>query len=166
MEQRKAPNREPGLVIEFCRRGSKLVCSPLQASTGEDKRFELPYPIRAISTTMSRIFEALKLAQLFRSSKAEGKPPVAEAPEVPDRRKSPRWALDVAVYVYGHGPGREPFHEEAHTLNVSTNGALLLLSVPVQHTRTVEAGVEFSEANPDFWHTARPVEIRPTQPNV
>lgn len=141
---------------------------------------------------MSRIFEALKLAQLFRSSKAEAKPPVAEAPEVPDRRKSPRWALDVAVYVYGHGPGREPFHEEAHTLNVSTNGALLLLSVPVQkgqqllltnedtereqscrivflgaqHTRTVEAGVEFSEANPDFWHTARPVELRPPQPSV
>ncbi len=81
---------------------------------------------------MSRIFEALKLAQLFRSSKTEAKPPVAEAPEVPDRRKSRRWALDVAVYVYGHGPGREPFHEEAHTLNVSTNGALLLLSVPVQ----------------------------------
>ena len=100
--------------------------------------------------------------------------------------------MDVAVYVYGHGPGRDPFHEEAHTLNVSTNGALLLLSVPVQtgqqllltnedtereqscrivflgaqHSRTVEAGVEFSEANPDFWHNAKPVNVLPHLPKL
>jgi hypothetical protein len=65
---------------------------------------------------------------------------------------------------------------------VSERGALLLLSVPVQkgqtllltneetereqdcrivflgtqHTRTVEAGVEFLKANPDFWHIPKP----------
>jgi hypothetical protein len=91
------------------------------------------------------------------------------------------------VYVYGHGPGKEPFHEEAHTLNVSANGALLLLSVPVQkgqsllltnrhtdqeqgcrvvflgtkHSRTIEAGIAFSEANPEFWQAPSPPEHKP-----
>jgi hypothetical protein len=79
--------------------------------------------------------------------------------------------------VYGHEPEKEPFHEEAHTLNVSANGGLLLLSVPVakgqrllltntltdqeqdcrivflgtRRSRTIEAGVAFPKSNPDFW---------------
>src|SRR5579859_4012607 len=81
---------------------------------------------------MSRIFEALKHAQLVRAGKVQPKPPAADAVEIPDRRRSRRWALDISVYVYGHGPGKEPFHEEAHTLTVNANGALLLLSVSVR----------------------------------
>ncbi len=136
---------------------------------------------------MSRIFEALKQAQLVRSGKAAPKPPAADAVELPDRRRSRRWALDVSVYVYGHDPGKEPFHEEAHTLNVSANGALLLLSAPVskgqmllltnqltqkeqdcrvvylgtKHSRTVEAGVAFPQTNPDFWQAHAPPEDKP-----
>ena len=138
---------------------------------------------------MSRIFEALKHAQLFRASKAPPKPRAADAVEVPDRRRSRRWALDISVYVYGHGPGTEPFHEEAHTLNVNANGALLLLSVPVfqgqmllltnrltereqdcrvvflgtQHSRTVETGVAFPATNPDFWQLHSPSENEPAE---
>jgi hypothetical protein len=126
---------------------------------------------------MSRIFEALKQAQSVRAGKALAEPPVAEVAEIPDRRRSRRWSLDISVYVYGHGPGKEPFHEEAHTLKVNANGALLLLSVPVhegqtllltnqqteqeqecrvvylgtKHSRTVETGVAFPRTNPDFW---------------
>jgi hypothetical protein len=133
---------------------------------------------------MSRIFEALKHAQLVRAGKEQPKPPAAELIEVPDRRRSRRWVLDYSVYVYGHGPGKEPFHEEAHTLNVNATGALLLLSVPVrkgqkllltnqltqqeqdcrviflgtQHSRTVEAGVAFPATNPDFWQMHSPPE--------
>ena len=136
---------------------------------------------------MSRIFEALKKAQLARAGKAPPKPPAEDAVEIPDRRRSRRWALDVSVYVYGHGPGKEPFHEEAHTLNVNANGALLLLGAPVekgqtllltnqltqqeqdcrviflgtQHSRTVEAGVAFRESNPDFWQKQEPLENDP-----
>ena len=136
---------------------------------------------------MSRIFEALKQAQLVRAEKAPAKPPAEGAAEFPDRRRSRRWALDISVYVYGHGPGKEPFHEEAHTLNVNANGALLLLSVPVQkgqtllltnqlteqeqdcsvvflgtrHSRTVETGVAFPRANPDFWQIHAPREDDP-----
>src|ERR1700686_4251518 len=122
---------------------------------------------------MSRIFEALKNAQRVREGKVKPNEPVEGAVEIPDRRRSRRWSLDVSVYVYGHGPEKEPFHEEAHTLHVNANGALLLLSVPVQkgqrllltnlltqqeqdcrivflgtrRTRTVEAGVEFPHTN-------------------
>ena len=136
---------------------------------------------------MSRIFEALKQAQSVRASKAPAEPPEGDVVEIPNRRRSRRWALDIAVYVYGHGPGKEPFHEEAHTLNVNANGALLLLSVPVhegqvllltneltqqeqdcrvvflgtKHSRTVETGVAFSRTNPDFWQTPSTPEDKP-----
>jgi hypothetical protein len=136
---------------------------------------------------MSRIFEALKNAQSVRANKSQPEPPKVDAVESPDRRRSRRWALDVSVYVYGHGPGTGPFHEEAHTLNVNANGALLLLSVPVhkgqmllltnqltqreldcrvvflgtQHSRTVETGVAFPEANLDFWQAHSPPQDKP-----
>ena len=146
----------------------------------------LPTPRRAIRKIMSRIFEALKQAQRARAGET-GQAPTADAVEARDRRRSRRWALDVSVYVYGHGPGREPFHEEAHTLNVNATGALLLLSVPVQkgqqilltnlltdreqdcqvvflgtkRSRTIEAGVAFSQPNPDFWNLHPPTEHEP-----
>jgi len=126
---------------------------------------------------MSRIFEALKQAELIRSGKSEAKSPVPDAVEVPDRRRSRRWSIDIPVYVYGHGGGKEPFHEEAHTLHINANGALLLLGAPVRkgqkllltntlnqreqdcrvvfvgerHTRTIETGVAFPSPNPEFW---------------
>ena len=127
---------------------------------------------------MSRIFEALKIAQREREDNLRQDAPVEDAVKIPDRRRSRRWSLDVSVYVYGHGPGKEPFHEEAHTLHVNANGALLILSVPVKNgqtllltnrltekeqdcrvvylgtrrTRTVEAGVAFPITNPEFWN--------------
>lgn len=136
---------------------------------------------------MSRIFEALKHAQSVHASKAPVEPPVADVVQIPDRRRSRRWAVDISVYVYGHGPGKEPFHEEAHTLNVNANGALLLLSVPVhegqmllltnqqteqeqdcrvvflgtKHSRTVETGVAFPQTNPDFWQSHSAPEDKP-----
>jgi hypothetical protein len=136
---------------------------------------------------MSRIFEGLKQAQLVRTEKAPPKPQSKDAVEYSDRRRSRRWALDISVYVYGYGPGKEPFHEEAHTLNVNANGALLLLSVPVQkgqtllltnqlteqeqdcrvvflgtrHSRTVETGVAFPRTNLDFWRIHSPHEDDP-----
>jgi hypothetical protein len=140
---------------------------------------------------MSRIFDALKNAQRVRDGKVQLNAPIEGAVEVPDRRRSRRWSLDVSVYVYGHGPdpGKEPFHEEAHTLHVNANGALLLLSVPVKkgqkllltnrvtqkeqdcrvvfigtrHTRTVEAGVEFPLTNPDFWNLSSESQNAPVQ---
>lgn len=132
---------------------------------------------------MSRIFEALKHAQLVRDGKLKQTSPAPEAVEIPDRRRSRRWSLHVPVQVYGHA-GKEPFHEEAHTLHVNANGALLLLSAPVRkgqrlmltntltqqeqdcrvvflgtrRSRTVEAGIAFPLTNPDFWQLPAPSE--------
>lgn len=136
---------------------------------------------------MSRIFEALQRAQRIRAGKMQPIVPVADAAETPDRRKSRRWTLDIPVYVYGYGSGKDPFHEEAHTLNVNADGALLLLSVPVRtgqmllltnpltqqemdcrvvhlgtkHSRTIETGVVFPKTNPEFWQTQTPPEQDP-----
>src|SRR5258707_365263 len=136
---------------------------------------------------MSRIFEALKHAQMVRAGKVSTRSPTPDAVEVRDRRRSRRWALDIPVYVYGHGQEKEPFHEEAHTLHVNANGALLLLSVPVRkgqkllltntltqkeqdcrvvflgtrRTRTVEAGVAFPLSNPGFWNLSAKPEHTP-----
>lgn len=136
---------------------------------------------------MSQIFDALKRAQSIRKEKPLTKPANTVAIGSHERRRSRRWSLDIPVYVYGHGPTKEPFHEEAHTLHVNANGALLLLSVPIRkgqtlhltntltqqeqdcnvvflgkrHSRTVEAGIAFPEANPNFWQTPLVPEDRP-----
>jgi PilZ domain-containing protein len=136
---------------------------------------------------MSRIFDALKQAQRTRPGQPGPQPIGASATETADRRRSRRWAIDISVYVYGHGAETEPFHEEAHTLNVNATGALLLLSAPVRkgqsllltnrfteqeqgcrvvyvgtkHSRTIEAGIAFPEANPDFWQMPLPPEHKP-----
>jgi hypothetical protein len=135
---------------------------------------------------MSRIFDALRHAQLVRSGKLENKF-APQAAELPDRRRSRRWFIDIPVHVYGHGSHKEPFHEQTHTLHVNANGALLLLSVPVRkgqklhitnaltqqeqdcrvvflgnrHSRTIEAGVEFPDTNLDFWLPPEPPEQTP-----
>lgn len=136
---------------------------------------------------MSRIFEAIKQAQKSRPAQSPLEPLADEVQPPSDRRRSRRWPMDISVYVYGHGPETEPFHEEAHTLNVNANGALLLLSVPVhqgqtllltnrfteqeqdcqvvylgaKHSRTIEAGIAFPEANPEFWQMTPPPEHKP-----
>jgi len=160
------------------------IASPRAAPSGY---FAFRLPILAGRKIMSRIFEALKHAQSVRAGKALAEPPVADVVEIPNRRRSRRKPLDIAVYVYGHEPGTEPFHEEAHTLKVNANGALLLLSVPVEkgqtllltnqlteqeqdcrvvflgarYSRTVEAGVAFPQTNPDFWQMHPPPEDEP-----
>jgi hypothetical protein len=149
--------------------------------------FAFRLPTLAGRKIMSRIFEALKHAPTVRAGKALAEPPVADVVEIPNRRRSRRRPLDIAVYVYGYGPETEPFHEEAHTLKVNANGALLLLSVPVEkgqtllltnqlteqeqdcrvvflgarYSRTVEAGVAFPQTNPAFWQLHPPPDDKP-----
>ncbi len=136
---------------------------------------------------MSRIFEALRQAEIVSETQDIVKPREADSAEFAERRRGRRWSLDIPVYVYGHGPAKEPFHEEAHTLHVNANGALLLLSVPVregqkllltntlteaeQHcwvvylgtrrSRTIEAGVAFPETNRGFWQIPASPEDKP-----
>ena len=95
--------------------------------------------------------------------------------------KSDAVALHATVYVYGHGPNKNPFYEEAQAVNGTERGALLILSVPVSRgqklllmsstqqdpveakvvrTRTMgaqmsEIEVAFEASQPDFWRPLR-----------
>ena len=87
-----------------------------------------------------------------------------------------RFELQMAVFVYGHAKDDEPFHEEAISLVVNSNGALLLMAnavIPGQKLlvtnpsthaeqpcrvctsrvrgKRVEVGVAFDARAPGFW---------------
>jgi len=88
---------------------------------------------------------------------------------------------NTVVFVYGHGPTRNPFYEEARALNATEKGALLILSAAVSRgqkllvmtaagsdpveaevvsTRTLdsqisEVEIRFSFARPEFWNSSR-----------
>ena len=136
----------------------------------------LPGPERK-QEYVSRIFDAIRKAQQDRGD-AQQDPAPAEPPgPQSDRRRSRRWAVDLPVFVYGHSAAREPFHEEAHTVDVSANGGLLMLAADVrageklllinkstqaeQECRVVYLGdrlthstavaIEFGDANAPFW---------------
>jgi hypothetical protein len=92
-------------------------------------------------------------------------------------------ALNATVNVYGHGPTKNPFYEEARAVNTTAEGALLILSAalsrgqklllingagqdPVEaqvvRTRTLgaqmfEVEVAFPVSRPDFWRPFRGV---------
>jgi hypothetical protein len=130
--------------------------------------------------SMSKIFEAIKKAQQDRVGMAQTEPAALVPGPRSDRRRSRRWDLDVPVFVYGHSTAQEPFHEEAHTLDVSANGALLMLGARVQpgqklllinkstqaeqecrvvylgerRTQSAAVAIEFGQANAHFWQIA------------
>ncbi len=121
---------------------------------------------------MSRIYDALKRAQSERA-KSKGLQGESEF----DRRRAQRIALEVRVFVYGHGRHQEPFHEETTSLVVNSHGCLLPLSNRVcigqellltnpatqseQPCRVVflaskrslrnKVGVAFTDEAPSFW---------------
>ena len=90
-------------------------------------------------------------------------------------------APNAMVYVYGHGTTRNPFYEEARAVNATSEGALLILSAPVNRgqklllingvrqdpvqaqvvcTRTLgaqmfEVEIAFPVPQPDFWRPIR-----------
>ena len=126
---------------------------------------------------MSRIFDAIRKAQKDRSDRALSESAALAPGPHSDRRRSRRWEMDVPVFVYGHTTAQEPFHEEAHTIDVSANGALLMLGARVQagqklllinkstqteqecrvvslaerRTQSAAVAIEFGQANANFW---------------
>ena len=126
---------------------------------------------------MSRIYEALKLAQESRLKNAAAVGDGLGMMEMPDRRSGPRWDLGTHLTVYGRASDECPFYEEVQAFSVNAEGGLLLLRVPVRKgqdlllinnrtsqeqicrvvhvrirdTQTSEVAVTFSSAHPDFW---------------
>jgi PilZ domain len=126
---------------------------------------------------MSRIFEAIKKAQQDREARLQDSSITHPPGPHSDRRRNRRWAVDLPVFVYGHSATQEPFHEEAHTLDVSANGARLMLGAKVRpgqklllinrttqieqecrvvyvgerRTKSAAVAIEFGQANAPFW---------------
>ncbi len=123
---------------------------------------------------MSRIWEALKQAQRQRSE------PRTSARDRVDRRRSLRRPYAAALLVYGSGADKQPFHEEAETINVSEHGCEMAVETSVAsgqrlfltNTRNqaerecrvvyvsrgghgkARVGVAFPVAAPEFWHAS------------
>ncbi|HEX4001017.1 MAG TPA: hypothetical protein VHX36_00110 [Candidatus Acidoferrales bacterium] len=77
---------------------------------------------------MSRIWDALKLAQQERSR--EHAAPADDARDE-DLRSGLRHPHIVPVLVYGSGVDKQPFHEQVDTVDAAEHGCLIILETPV-----------------------------------
>lgn len=102
------------------------------------------------------------------------------APQTTERRRSGRADTYVPLFVYGYTCGREPFHEDTNSLEVSNNGGLLRLDAAVRggqklllhnkvsnqemectvvrverHLKRTYIGVSFAEGDSGFWQCRR-----------
>jgi hypothetical protein len=130
---------------------------------------------------LSRIWDALKLAERLRSRAGAGGDLSPHAPSHAsgdsERRRDLRHPHYVPLLVYGSDADRQPFHEEAETLDANSEGCLLMLETVVAqgqrlfltNTRTqaeqecrvvhlgkrvagkTRVGVTFVSSSPDFW---------------
>jgi hypothetical protein len=125
---------------------------------------------------LSKIFEALKRAQLARMDRKDSPASGTETSGQPERRRTCRIRVQAPLFVYGY-TGDNPFHEEACTVEINAHGGLIsmqtavrpgqkllvlnkgeessqqciVLSVRVQQERAFDVGVEFPTAIPQFW---------------
>ena len=108
-----------------------------------------------------------------------------------DRRRSERWAQPVPVLVYGSDSGKHPFHEQTETADINDDGCSFMIATTVtkgqrlflvnmlndaeRECRVVyvnskqrgrkKVGVEFANADSDFWHVySLPVSLKPAPP--
>ncbi len=126
---------------------------------------------------MSRIWNALKEAERERARASLRRRAETLEKETGERRPSPRSVHRVPVLVYGSDSEKQPFHEEAYTLDVNDCGCLLSLATLVStgqrlvltntrnqaehECRVVHVGkrangkahisVEFLRPAPEFW---------------
>jgi hypothetical protein len=132
---------------------------------------------------LSRIWEALKLAERQRSRSAAPAPSADRTSEsVPDadRRSGLRHTHSVSLLIYGSDADKQPFHEEAETIDAHEKGCSLSLETVVvggqrlfltnmrnqaeQECRVVHVGrrvggkarvgIEFIAPTPEFWRPA------------
>jgi hypothetical protein len=133
---------------------------------------------------VSRIWEALRQAERQRSL-TNVREPVVDRPGDPqqedaDRRDGLRHMHNVPLLIYGSDADKQPFHEEAETIEANENGCSLVLETAVargqrlfltnmrnqaeQECRVIHVGkrirgkarvgIEFAAPTPQFWRPA------------
>jgi hypothetical protein len=129
---------------------------------------------------LSRIWDALRQAEREKSVADDPVRKSAPSPDPSDRRKKLRNTHSVPLLVYGSDADKQPFHEEADTIDAHENGCLITLESVVsrgqrlfltntcnqaeQECRVVhvgrrargraQIGVEFVRPAPHFWRPA------------
>jgi len=82
---------------------------------------------------MSKIFEALKRAELRAKGKDSESPGVSISTlSYTERRETGRIHVHIPVFIYGYTPGGAPFYEEAHTIVINGAGGLISTTSSVQ----------------------------------
>ena len=81
---------------------------------------------------MSRIFEALKRAELLRAKRKETKTVGASDAGYTDRRTTTRVHVRIPLFVYGYTPGGDPFYEETCSIVVNGAGGLISMTSDVR----------------------------------
>lgn len=118
---------------------------------------------------------------MIRSTAGQDEQTNSVAADNEDKFHSP--SLEATIFVYGHGPAKNPFYEQARALHPKPNSAVLMLSAPVSagqklllmngtgsepvqaevvrsrtlDTQTFEVAVLFAAPRPDFWTPFRKV---------
>jgi hypothetical protein len=81
---------------------------------------------------MSKIFEALRRAELLRAKRKDIKTVGASDAGYTDRRTTSRIHVRIPLFVYGYTPGGDPFYEETYSIVVNGAGGLISMTSDVR----------------------------------
>jgi hypothetical protein len=136
--------------------------------------------ISGTGKTMSRVFEALKQAELAEAKRREYQNVAPVIPAKPNRRRTQRIRVKIPLFVYGHTPKDGPFCDEACTTEINAHGGSIRMQTPVQPGQPLlltnktnqetqqclvlsiaarlgndtEVAFEFLAPSPQFWRTS------------
>jgi len=126
---------------------------------------------------MSKVFEALKRAELARAEQQDATAVGTSMAERAERRRTARLNVQVPLFVYGYTPEGDPFYEDARTIAINAHGGLIfmptivrpgqrllvtkegdeqtqacvVLSVRARLTQGADVAFEFPTPLPQFW---------------
>jgi hypothetical protein len=81
---------------------------------------------------MSKIFDALKRAELLRAKRKDTITAGASTVGNRDRRMTARIYVHIPLFIYGYTPGGTPFYEETYTISINGAGGLISMTSSVQ----------------------------------
>jgi hypothetical protein len=111
-------------------------CEPLSAGRfGTGVEFilsEEPAEITVLTTALLVVLELLKRKELARAGCKTSKTAGPGATGQAERRRTPRTAVHIPLFVYGYASADVPYHEEASTITINAQGGLICMQTEVQ----------------------------------
>jgi hypothetical protein len=81
---------------------------------------------------MSRVFDALKQAELAETKRRESQNVTPVVPAKPNRRRTQRIRVQIPLFVYGYTLKDSPFCDDACTTEINAHGGSIRMQTPVQ----------------------------------